>query len=110
MEGLYSTTRPEACCACRPVSDPFGYLLGAGPPVETGESKRAWGELVKALRVRGPASKSDPSLAAGLMRLTGAGGERFPPSWRTHTTANIGAPQLPSHQHLLCLGSTHPSQ
>ena len=42
--------------------------------METGESKKAWGELVKALRVRGPASKSDPSLAAGLMRLTGAGG------------------------------------
>lgn len=63
--------------ACRPMSDPFGYLTGAGPPVETKESKSAWGDLVKGLRVRGPASKSDPSLAAGLMRMTGAGGEYF---------------------------------
>ena len=50
--------------------------MAAGPPVETPKSKKAWLELVKALRKRGPASKSDPSLAAGLMRLTGAGGER----------------------------------
>ena len=68
----------EECSACRPVSDPFGFLMAAGPPVETRESKKAWLELVKALRKRGPASKSDPSLAAGLMRLTGAGGRRFP--------------------------------
>ena len=54
--------------------------MAAGPPVETPKSKKAWLELVKALRKRGPASKSDPSLAAGLMRLTGAGGERSPPS------------------------------
>ena len=74
--GLGLTTHSEAFCACRPVSDPFGYLLGAGPPVETPKSKKAWGELVKGLRVRGPASKSDPSLAAGLMRLCGAGGGR----------------------------------
>lgn len=57
------------------MSDPFGFLLGAGPPVETPKSKQAWAELVKGLRVRGPASKGDPSLAAGLMRMTGAGGE-----------------------------------
>lgn len=82
MEGLCLAMHPEALCACRPVSDPFGYLLGPGPPVETGESKKAWGELVKALRVRGPASKTDPSLAAGLMRLTGAGGKRFSGFWR----------------------------
>ena len=62
-------------CSCRPVSDPFGFLLGAGPPVETPKSKQAWAELVKGLRVRGPASKGDPSLAAGLMRMTGAGGK-----------------------------------
>ncbi|CAL5224171.1 g6811 [Coccomyxa viridis] len=60
--------------AARPVSNPFGFLMAAGPPVETPKSKKAWLELVKALRKRGPASKSDPSLAAGLMRLTGAGG------------------------------------
>ena len=68
-------------CSCRPVSDPFGFLLGAGPPVETPKSKQAWAELVKGLRVRGPASKGDPSLAAGLMRMTGAGGESasYPP-------------------------------
>ena len=61
--------------SCRPVSDPFGFLLSPGPPVETAESRKAWAELVKGLRVRGPASKGDPSLAAGLMRMTGAGGE-----------------------------------
>ena len=75
----FHTAHPDIALmsACRPVSDPFGYLMGAGPPVETKESKRAWGDLVKGLRVRGPASKSDPSLAAGLMRMTGAGGEYF---------------------------------
>ena len=65
-------------CSCRPVSDPLGFLLGAGPPTETKESKQAWGDLVKSLRKRGPAAKGDPSLAAGLMRLTGAGGETSP--------------------------------
>ena len=65
-------------CSCRPVSDPLGFLLGAGPPTETKESKQAWGDLVKSLRKRGPAAKGDPSLAAGLMRLTGAGGQSSP--------------------------------
>lgn len=65
---------------CRPVSEPLGYLMGPGPPAETKASKAAWAELVKGLRVRGPASKTDPSLAAGLMRLTGAGGEAPPQS------------------------------
>ncbi len=63
--------------SCRPVSDPLGFLLGAGPPAETKDSKQAWGDLIKSLRKRGPAAKGDPSLAAGLMRLTGAGGGTF---------------------------------
>ena len=78
IQDVYCPAHRQAlkdACSCRPVSDPFGFLLGAGPPVETPKSKRAWAELVKGLRVRGPASKGDPSLAAGLMRMTGAGGE-----------------------------------
>ena len=39
---------------------PSASCWARAPPVETPKSKQAWAELVKGLRVRGPASKGDP--------------------------------------------------
>lgn len=64
----------------RPISSPLGALFSGGVKASP-KAEAAWVELVRGLRRRGPAAKSDTSLAAALNRLTDASGARIFPSF-----------------------------
>ena len=73
----YLLTVPHAWCQNRPISDPVGALFGASSVVKAAAkaaADAALADLVKGLRRRGPAAKSDTSLSAALSRLSSAGG------------------------------------
>jgi hypothetical protein len=57
----------------RPISNPMGALFSGGAKASP-KADAAWVELVRGMRRRGPAAKSDTSLAAALSRLTDASG------------------------------------
>lgn len=58
----------------RPVTNPMGALFGGGATRDA-KADAAWIELVRSLRRRGPAAKTDTSIAAALSRLADADGD-----------------------------------
>ncbi|BDA46965.1 Cytochrome P450 3A28 [Coccomyxa sp. Obi] len=70
---LQASLHAASIQAARPVTNPMGALFG-GSATRDAKADAAWIELVRGLRRRGPAAKTDASIAAALSRLTDADG------------------------------------
>ena len=76
---------------CRPITNPVGALFGGGNAARDAKADAAWIELVRGMRRRGPAAKSDSSIAAALSRLTDADGGLLSPQDMSACACHIAA-------------------